>query len=431
MRMWEPILDKSDVVSAKEAIAAIIRDLPADPDTTSPIQLCESALLFAYLGKSDPSSDWTEKAAAQLNLAIERVSADWNPEHLELYGGMAEVGWIVEHFGRLLREDEVEEVGPGGSDLEDEDPLSDVDGLIIRHLERHAGQQGVYDLISGLVGLGVYFLQRFPRKSAVSGLELVLEQLELSAVRVAPGRTWFTAPNFLPQWQRERCPEGYYNLGVAHGVPGVIYLLAEALSLGVEPKRSKELLTDTVSWLMAQQLPPHMLSRFSSWVAPGNPPENSRLGWCYGDLGLAAVLHHVGCRIGREDWRNYAKRVLDRCLDFPLQDAGCNDAALCHGAMGISHILNRIYQSSGDTRYREKAITWLRRGLEMRKPGSGVGGFLAYRPEHTPEWDPDPTFLSGGIGIALVLLSAIQAIEPRWDQLLLLSGSSPFMLILG
>jgi hypothetical protein len=30
----------------------------------------------------------------------------------------------------------------------------------------------------------------------------------------------------LPAWQRERAPASYYNLGVAHGIPGVIAFLA-------------------------------------------------------------------------------------------------------------------------------------------------------------------------------------------------------------
>ncbi len=36
------------------------------------------------------------------------------------------------------------------------------------------------------------------------------------------GVTWHTAPELLVTWQREQAPTGYYNLGVAHGVPGAI-----------------------------------------------------------------------------------------------------------------------------------------------------------------------------------------------------------------
>jgi hypothetical protein len=52
----------------------------------------------------------------------------------------------------------------------------------------------------------------------------------------------------------------------------------------------------------------------------------------------------------------------------------------------------------------------------------GVGGFYAYHPNREPVWQADPSFLSGSVGIALALLSAVHPIDPGWDRLLLLSG---------
>ena len=64
---------------------------------------------------------------------------------------------------------------------------------------------------------------------------------------------------------------------------------------------------------------------------------------------------------------------------------------------------------------------WFERTLAMRQPGKGVGGFWTYAPEKMPVWDPDPSLLSGAVGITLALLAAISPIEPAWDLLLLLS----------
>ena len=105
--------------------------------------------------------------------------------------------------------------------------------------------------------------------------------------------------------------------------------------------------------------------------------------------------------------------------------SGISDAAICHGAAGAAHAFNRIYQTEGDPRCRDAASIWLERVLEMRKPGQGVGGYLALtRPDPRSEeiWEPSPAFLDGAGGIALTLLAALTPVEPEWDRLLLLSG---------
>ncbi len=47
-------------------------------------------------------------------------------------------------------------------------------------------------------------------------------------------------------------PCGYYNVGLAHGIPGIICVLANFLSAGEDATRVKALLTGTVNWLRAQ-----------------------------------------------------------------------------------------------------------------------------------------------------------------------------------
>lgn len=49
--------------------------------------------------------------------------------------------------------------------------------------------------------------------------------------------TWWTNPAWLIPETREKCPRGYYNLGLAHGVPGVIGLLGRACAPGVAVSR--------------------------------------------------------------------------------------------------------------------------------------------------------------------------------------------------
>jgi lantibiotic modifying enzyme len=398
-------------------VAAAISSL--DTAKQSPSLLFESGLLCAYMSLAEAEGDWRERAIEYLNSAIERISLGGASQPSGLYGGLAGIGWTVEHVTHLLNDSDA---GEAPSAEDGEDPLQELDQLILKRLEG-GSWIGRYDLISGLVGVGVYWLERLPRPSAARGLELIVGHLEKLAEESRPGITWFTPPEVLVGWQREKCPRGYYNLGVAHGVPGIIQFLAQLAAAEIETSKVRRLLDQSVEWLLARERAPDMVSRYSSWFAPGEDGGDSRLGWCYGDLGIGATLLNAAHIAGEPEWAEPAKALLDRCMSFPRDKAGIDDAALCHGAAGVAHIYSRIYQSERDQRYRDTANRFFEVALGMRQPGTGVGGFLAlaWKPGRDRYWDPDPSFLPGAIGIALALISSMKPVPPQWDRLLLLS----------
>ena len=425
---WKPILEGLLVDSALESIRAIATDIiKIDPTKQADFLLSQSALLFAYLAQIEPSAEWQDRAVDCLNLTIERVSASFHHWNLGLHGGLSEVGWSIEHITQVLAQSdassEIQAENYGAEDSDAEDPIAAIDDLLNRRLEQHS-LPAVYDLISGLVGMGVYCLERLPREAAVRGIEHIVHDLEELMERSLPGVTWFTPPEYMAKQQLKQSPGGYYNLGVAHGVPGIVSFLSQVVTAGVEGRRAQALLEGSVEWLMAQQRPPQAQSRYSYWCLPGQDGGDSRLAWCYGDLGIAATLLLSSRLAAKPEWETAGTALMDRCVAWPVDRTGVLDAALCHGALGVAHIFNRAYQDDGNETYRNAARVWFEHGLAMRQPGKGVGGFLAWKPEK-PNWDPDPSFLSGSIGIALALLSAIYPVEPEWDRLLLLSSRSP------
>jgi lantibiotic modifying enzyme len=416
LNRWTPILPPDSLAASRahEAIAEFSRaisqgDYPPLIAKKFKHRNYEEPILYGYLALAYDTAEWRELTADHLNTAIESAPSLRNS--LALFGGLCGLGWVVEHFAREWEEDD--------------DPIGDIDGYVLQVLER-TPWSGSYDLISGLVGVGVYFLERMPRDSAVRGLRLVLDRLEALAERTSVGVTWHTGPELLGEFQREMTPAGQYNLGVAHGVPGVIHFLNELAAAGIETHRATHLLGGAMDWLIAQQHPPERMSRFGYWVASTDSGD-SRLTWCYGDLGILAVVWQAARRTGRPDWRCLANELLDHCLAWPPDQSGIADAALCHGAAGAAHIFNRIYQETGDSRCLAASRAWLDCVLNMRRAGEGVGGFLAravVEPEKIPVWDPNPAFLDGAIGVALTLLAAVSPCEPNWDRLLLLSGRS-------
>ena len=60
-------------------------------------------------------------------------------------------------------------------------------------------------------------------------IERVVDHLAETAETGDEGVTWYTDPELLVTWQREQAPTGYYNLGVAHDIPGAIAMLGAVL----------------------------------------------------------------------------------------------------------------------------------------------------------------------------------------------------------
>ena len=400
---WRPLLSPAAAGRAWEAIAAIAADLAPLAGQAGPSLAAGQAgiaLFFAYLDRARPGQCHGETAAACLETAVEETisSGDSRPH---LYGGFPGVAWAVEHLGAQLFE----------MDPED-DPGEDAAAAIADHLSRPAG--GSYDLHGGLAGLGVYALERLPRPLGRECLERVVDRLAATAERQGGRAAWFTPPGQLVDELRERYPQGYYNLGLAHGAPGVVALLGAACAAGA-PARG--LLEEAVDWLLAQPIEGRE-SRYAYVAGPGAEPKPARLAWCYGDLSVALGLLGAAHHAGEAAWESAALELARFAAARPFETSGVVDAGLCHGAGGVLHLFNRAFQATGDAVLRDAALGWLDRTLALWRPGEGLGGFLAFDSD-TQAWQPLPGFLTGAAGVGLALLAAAAPVAPDWDRVLL------------
>jgi hypothetical protein len=281
-----------------------------------------------------------------------------------------------------------------------------------------------YDLVSGLVGLGVYALERLPRPRARRALELIVDRLaELSETR-PDGTTWHTPPHLLPAHELEMYPQGCHNLGLAHGMPGVIALLAGIRAHGVAPETTARLLEGALAWLWAQRLAETQDGLYSTVAERPHGGEVSRLAWCYGDAGIAGALSAAGHVLDHTRLREVALAVGRKAAQRDPARTGVVDAGLCHGSAGVAHVFNRLFQATREELFLAAARTWFTRTLELRREGAELGGYLAWSvvgPGFQFGWKADPGLLTGAAGVAAALLAATSSVAPTWDRFLLLS----------
>lgn len=417
---WQPLLHGADAERALQAVREIAAELPA-AEIESPFRNASlaggqtgNALFFAYLALHTGDEGAADLAADLLDKSSEQLAE--TPLPPTLYTGFPGVAWTLEHLqGRLF------EPADDG-----EDPAIEIDEALIPPLDR-TPWRGEYDLISGLTGVGIYALERLPRPSAAAVLSRIVDRLAETAETMEDGAAWFTPPEQLPEWQREYHPRGNYNMGVAHGLPGVLPVLAGACAAGVNVERARPLLDANVRWLLARRLGPDEKSCYSHTYAPWETPTSSRLAWCYGDPGIAASLLATARAVGEKDWEREALDVGLHSAACPESTSGIRDAGLCHGAAGLGHLFNRMYQTTGEERFAEAARFWFEQALGYRQDGLGIAGFRSWgtTPDGTMDWRTEPGFLEGVAGIGLALLGAISEVEPAWDRILAISVKTP------
>lgn len=410
---WHPILDPDLTERARSGIRAIRRDLhrlSAEGEFSDDPALSTGsagiALFAAYTAElADPAHGSSEEFLDTMTESLRRTRI-W----MDLFQGATGPGWVVEHLsGRHAT---------GGSD-----PTEEIVNALGALLDRDRWLDS-YDLVIGLVGFGLFALERLPEPRARRILERIVGHLESSAERTPAGTTWHTPPEWLPSHQREVCPRGHYNLGLAHGVPGVVAFLSATSAAGVARGRCARLAGGAVDWILAQELPEGSPARFPSWVGPRADPAPARLAWCYGDLGVATSLHLASTVFDEPRWRRHALRIARQAAGRSFDTSQATTAGFCHGSAGVAHLFNRLYQATGDEELGRAGATWFRHTLDRREPGRGVGGYRhRFQEPDTGRsvWKAPRGLLLGAAGVGMALAAAASTVEPEWDRLFLLS----------
>jgi lantibiotic biosynthesis protein len=413
---WRPILSGTTAQQALQAVDAIadaitsISSPTGERDPSLAGGQAGLALLYSWLARTRRMPQADVLAWQCLDQAIEAVSTQ--AMNASLWGGFTGVAWAAELVDRLLAPDA-------------EDRSEAVDDALLRPLSRASLWPAPHDLVVGVTGLGVYALQRYPRSVAIECLRRVVELLHERAQHDEHGLYWWTPPaEILNQEARKQHPSGRVDLGVAHGVAGAIALLGSICRAEVEQATARQLLEGAVRWLLAHSVPTEAGPTFPVWVAPGLQPSPARCAWCYGDPGIAAALFMAAQGAGDAGWEQAAVALASRSAERPTSQTGVVDACFCHGAAGLAHIYNRMYQATGEAKLGRAAVYWLERTLDFYRLARDNGGSWVQGskdPAHREPWTGIDV-VDGAAGVALVLLAAATSVEPLWDQMFLVSA---------
>lgn len=399
---------KDDMTAVLENISRELDDFTANDNNAGLLGgYTGCALFYAYYYQHTSRDEHLEKALFVVQKSIEALSE--LPLNGSFCGGVAGVAWCIQHLAQMgyIEDDEVE------------DAFGEIDLMVAAFMEESLSA-GKNDFLHEGVGTALYFLER-PAAVATPVLERLVDYLEKSAHRFPTGITWKDVFSSQSEQYQHR---DLYNLGLAHGVPAIIAILGRLYEKGIAREKVRRLMEGSISWLMShkkshggggESLYPVLAD--ASGEAVGD--KHSRLGWCYGDLGIAVALLGAGKRLQRADYNEAALTILhDIARHRDTRNGAVHDACICHGSAGIAHILQQAAIATGDPVLEKAAEKWLQTTLSMNTWKDGPAGYKFY---HHPDYHNSYNVLEGIAGVGLSVLGFLQPdITPGWNNSLLI-----------
>jgi lantibiotic biosynthesis protein len=377
------------------------------------------ALVCSYLDACFPSEGWDVVGHDYLTRAVQAANHVGCPP-LDLFGGLAGLAFAA----RSLSRDGTRYRGL----LEAINANLSVRALgqACTLVGRHGVAVSEFDLITGLSGVGAYFLYRGCGPPVDLALRATLEGLVALTETTGGVPHWYTPGHLIADESMARLyTMGNLNCGLAHGIPGPLALMALALESGVSVDGLEAALARTAEWVARHRT----FDAFGvNWptVVPFSPDgvvalgalDSGRAAWCYGTPGVARALWLAGQALGRADLCQLAVEGMTAVYRRPLSERRIDSPTFCHGVAGLLQVTLRFAHDTGLPFFKEAATSLCEQLLAQYDPDRALG-FASIEPEGNLV--DRPGLLDGAPGVALVLLAAVTDVWPAWDRLFLLS----------
>lgn len=370
------------------------------------------AIFMNQMDLCDPGMGWDKAAHRHLSVALAEISSFdgtfWVPDGL--YNGLSGIALASQLLGR------------GGtryvrlqSQLDKElfETLSYAPVNRVPNPEHNSWQN--YDIITGSSGICRYLLDRYHDPSLQPLLNDMLDALILRSRAIETIQGYLVGPDDLPSdYHREKFPAGYVDLGLAHGVPGPLSILAISLQLGLRRPGIEQAIDRMADWLWSNRL-----DDFTWSMGKGRErvthSHASHAAWCYGAVGVASSLLLAGEALHRPDLTQKAIATLEGIAQKSA--GGMRSPIICHGTAGVLQVTLRFLNRITNPTLAEFAARLATDLMQSYRPDRPV----CFSDTEDSALVDSPAFLDGAAGIGLVLLAGSTQITPSWDQLLLLS----------
>ena len=354
-------------------------------------------------------ADWTGDQAFN-GLAADLIEKALNPAAgrfpAYMYSdGLSGVAWLIHHLSST-----------GLMNLDAASIFDELDPHLYKFMMAEI-KSGHYDFLHGALGTALYFLRQPKNEKYRAYLSELVSELERIAENEPDGSL-----KWLSVLDAENNKTGY-NLSLSHGLASIIIVVAMIMKEDIRKEACERLLQGSFRYMEKQKLNSgEYISSFPSWALESmDEVVDSRMAWCYGDLGIGLAYLKAGCLLPVSSYQQDGLDILRKTsLRRDPAENRVFDAGICHGASGLALFYNILSQTTEQKVYEDAALHWLDVCLNMAFHEDGLAGYKSWHHPDYGGWENAAGLLEGISGIGLVLMSFISAKEPAWAQSLLL-----------
>ena len=409
MKKWEPIINEPKIINyTKDRINNIFESVIQKTDKINDLSLYTGVMghclfMYYYSLVNRNNNEWKDLYYS-INDRISNLSTNDN------YSIACNINfvWFTSH----LNKSNALKVDLDSFFYEYDNLLKE---LMLKYIKSNN-----YDLLYGATQLATYFLNRY--KNNPSHYRPFIDDFILCIYKQADiiDNHFFTWKSII---DRDNPNELGYNLGLAHGIPSLLMFFAKLKNFGIQNSFLDEMIINTSNYLLSKI---QDVSLYKSYYGvrlklKEDKMEMSRIGWCYGDLGVGYSMLHASLYTPKDlNLQAKSNEILKYTIKKKSQsETLIVDNCLCHGTIGVALMYDRLYKITSDPIYRESSIYWYEKTIMEPFSDNYAAGYKIFKGHN--QYDSDFSFLSGISGIGLGLLSSIYPHSPNWTEFILLS----------
>ena len=218
----------------------------------------------------------------------------------------------------------------------------------------------LYDLIQGITGIGSYFIQDLQNSQLYDPLLSIVHTLIQRCNPIQVDRTevpgWYVPVHFqFTEQDKILFPNGNFNLGLAHGVSGILAFLSLAYSKGIRLDNQMKTIRQIANWLISKNtyknkapIWPDRISLECEVLKISAVDPILRDAWCYGTPGVARSLYLAGHVLNDNNLKNYAVEAFKKIFHRSEHEWWLPGPTFCHGILGLLAMTNRMAQDTRD-----------------------------------------------------------------------------------
>ena len=391
--------------------------------------------LFTELDSIFPEDRWDLVAHDYILQIVEAIKTT-GITSLTMFGGLAGVCFYLRQASK--NEQRYKKV------------LDQLDSYLVKHVrssylipfrqqleQSNPRKPAFYETIQGLSGIGIYALVNYAKPDfkelvdeVIQQFTLLVQPIEING-KMVPG--WYVSPEFFfLESDREVFPNGNFNLGLSHGIPGVLAFLSVSMMEGVEREKQRETIKTIAQWIQTKRKTidsgyfwDSVISFEEETTGQSASNKKSRDAWCYGTPGVARALYLAGKALKDEAMKEFALEAFLSVFNSSREDWNLPGPTICHGIAGLLIITKLMARDTKSPQLQLEVQRLRDMLLSYYDPSSHFGFKHAELQKHQSAgyaWLEYADLLEGASGVLLTLLS-LHRNDYQWHLPLLIDGN--------